>query len=400
MRVLFTTTGHSGHLLPLVPFAHALERAGHEVVVATQASREGGAERRGLTAMTFAKPSEEAWAPIMGRLPALLRPDADVVVIRDGFTRLGAGTALPDLLAIVESWQPDLVVRESYELAGAIAAELYRIPHALVALGLASTEDWVRGLAAGPVAELRRELGLPADGAGDRLRRAPTLSFMPAAFDDGPAHRFRDAEPLAPAPLPDWWANADDPLVYLTLGSVAGSLRLFPDLYRAVIDALSPLAVRVLLTLGTDADPDQLGPLPANVHAEPWLPQEAILPHAAAVVCHGGFGTTLGALTYGVPVVAMPLFAGDQWRNARRLAQVGAGIALADGPRRVFDLPGPQLIAALPDAVSRVLDEPGYGAAALRVADAIAELDPVHAAVDLLAGATGSAAAPGPRLGS
>ena len=156
----------------------------------------------------------------------------------------------------------------------------------------------------------------------------------------------------------------------------------------------------MLLTLGTDADPDRLGPLPANVHMEPWLPQEAILPHAAAVVCHGGFGTTVGALAHGVPVVAMPLFAGDQWRNARRVAQAGAGIELAAGPRRVFELPGPELIAALPDAVSRVLDDPGYGAAALRMADAIAELPPVDAAVDLLAGATGSAAAPGPRRGS
>jgi MGT family glycosyltransferase len=200
--------------------------------------------------------------------------------------------------------------------------------------------------------------------------------------------------------LPEWWPNGDDPLVYLTLNSITRSLRLFPDLYRAAIDVLSPLPVRILLTLGTDADPDQLGPLPANVHMEPWVPQEAILPHAAAVVYHGGFGTTLGALTYGVPVVAMPLFAGDQWRNARRVAQLGAGIELADGPRRVFELPGPQLIAALPDAVTRVLDEPAYGAAALRMADAIAELDPIDAAVDLLAGLTGSAAAPGPRVGS
>jgi hypothetical protein len=34
------------------------------------------------------------------------------------------------------------------------------------------------------------------------------------------------------------------------------------------------------------------------------------------------------------------------------------------------------------------------------MADAIAELDPIDAAVDLLAGATGSAAAPGLRRGS
>jgi UDP-N-acetylglucosamine:LPS N-acetylglucosamine transferase len=379
MRVLFTTTGHSGHLIPVVAFALAFERAGHEVVVATQESREGAIECRGLTALTFAKPSEEAWAPIMAQLPTLLRPAGDAMIIRDGFARLGAGTALPDVMAIVECWRPDLVVRESYELAGAIASAVHGIPHALVALGLASTEDWVRGLVTEPVSELGREVGLSADRAGQRLRQAPTLSLLPAALDDGPAHRFGDAEPLPPAPLPDWWANADDPLVYLTLGSVAGSLPLFPDLYRAAVDALAPLPVRVLVTLGTDADRDRLGPLPGNVHAEPWLPQEVVLPHAAAVVCHGGFGTTRGALAHGVPLVVMPLFAGDQWRNARRVAEVGAGIAL-DGP------------AGLGDAVRRLIAEPSYRRSAQRIARSIERLPTVDAATAIVRELAGVAA--------
>ena len=399
MRVLFTTTGHSGHLLPLVPFARALQRAGHEVCIATHGSRVGAVERRGLPARALGEAPDAEWGPLMGQLPALHQPEADAVIIRDGFTGLGSRHALPDVLAIVESWQPDLVVRESYELAGAVVAERHGIPHALVALGLHSTEDWVQRLAAPAVDELRREAGLDPDPAGERLREAPTLTFAPELLDDGPAHRFRDAEPpLAAAPLPDWWPNAGDPLVYLTFGSIAGSLPFFPDLYWAALDALAPLPVRVLLTLGTDPDPDRLGPLPANAHAERWLPQEAILANAAVVVCHGGFGSTLGALAYGVPLVVVPLFAGDQWRTARRLEQLGAGIELAEAPRRVFDLPSARLIAALPDAVRRVLDEPAYGAAARRLAVAIAELEPVDAAVDVLA--TGSGVGPGLRLGS
>jgi hypothetical protein len=50
VRVLFTTTGHSGHLLPLVPLAHACEQAGHDVVVVTHSSRAEAVERVGLTA--------------------------------------------------------------------------------------------------------------------------------------------------------------------------------------------------------------------------------------------------------------------------------------------------------------------------------------------------------------
>ena len=33
--------------------------------------------------------------------------------------------------------------------------------------------------------------------------------------------RFREPDGPAPAPLPDWWGGASDPLVYVTFGSVA-----------------------------------------------------------------------------------------------------------------------------------------------------------------------------------
>jgi UDP:flavonoid glycosyltransferase YjiC (YdhE family) len=96
----------------------------------------------------------------------------------------------------------------------------------------------------------------------------------------------------------------------------------------------------------------------------------------------------------------MPLFAGDQWRTAARVAQLGAGIQLANGPRRVFEAPGAELIAALPGAVRRVLDAAGYAAAARKIAEEAAGLAPMEDAVDLLAAATGSAAAPGQLAGS
>src|SRR5688572_32535190 len=54
-----------------------------------------------------------------------------------------------------------------------------------------------------------------------------------------------------------------------------------------------------------------------------------VLPRAAAMVCHGGYATTVGALAHGVPQVVVPVFA-DQGRNARRVAEIGAGIALPE----------------------------------------------------------------------
>jgi hypothetical protein len=383
VRVLFTTTGHSGHLLPLVPLARACEGAGHDVLIATHAPRADNVERLGLPVHPIEVAPDAAWAPLMSRLPGLRQSDGDALIVAEGFARIGAGSALPGFLAVVEQWRPELLVHECYEFAGPIAAERHGVRTARVALGLASTEDWVTELAAPAVADLRRDEGL-APQAEDA---AALLSIVPQGLDDGPAERFRDGAPPAPRPLADWWQDAEAPLVYVTLGSVTGSLGAFyPALYRSVLDALAPLAVRVLVTIGRDADPAALGPLPANAHAEAWLSQHDVLPHAAAVVSHAGHGTTLGALEHGVAHVLLPLFAGDQWRTARRVAQLGAGVLLEDGERRVFDPPQDAVIAALPEAVGRVLHEARFAQVAQRLGDEMAGLPPADAAAAALVG--------------
>ncbi len=91
----------------------------------------------------------------------------------------------------------------------------------------------------------RARLGLDPDREAASLRAAPYLTLAPPSLDDPEvvpeAQRFREAEP-DPAPLPDWWSGAGEPLVYLTLGSVAASMGYFPGVYRAAIESLAPLA--------------------------------------------------------------------------------------------------------------------------------------------------------------
>ena len=162
----------------------------------------------------------------------------------------------------------------------------------------------------------------------------------------------------------------------VSFGTVVPTDGHFPGLYREVIDALAGLRARVLVTVGRHADPAELGALPANVHVERWVAQASVMPHAAAMVAHGGAGTTLSALAAGVPLVLLPLSA-DQPINARRVVELGAGRAL-DG--------GPACVPRLAEAVARVLEEPGYRAAAGRIAAEVRELPPVEeAAADLTA---------------
>ncbi len=55
------------------------------------------------------------------------------------------------------------------------------------------------------------------------------------------------------------------------------------------------------------------------------------MPHASAMVCHGGFGTVRAGLAAGVPLAVLPLFA-DQPYNAERVQALGAGLASAARP--------------------------------------------------------------------
>jgi UDP:flavonoid glycosyltransferase YjiC (YdhE family) len=116
------------------------------------------------------------------------------------------------------------------------------------------------------------------------------------------------------------------------------------------------------------------------------VPQDTVLPHAALTVSHGGYGSTLGALGHGVPLVVLPLFSGDQFANATAVARSGAGVALdADrGERGALELPAPGTVGGLAAAAERVLGDPSHRQHASDIAAAMRALPPVDAAVDLL----------------
>ena len=121
-------------------------------------------------------------------------------------------------------------MRETAEYGSAVAAELAGLPHARVGIGLAIFEEQATAIAAATVSELRESVGLEADPAGVRIRSAPYLTFFPASLEapgepEPPrVHRFRHAVPPSASALPDWWDGRDEPLVYVTFGSVAGGL--------------------------------------------------------------------------------------------------------------------------------------------------------------------------------
>ena len=361
MRVLFASTRGTGHFNPLVPFVEACLRGGHEVMVAGPPPLAETVERAGYRFWEGEAPAEDELDAVWGRVPTASREEANALVIGEIFGRLNVHAMLPGLERACEEWQPDVLIREEAEFASAIAAERNGVRHARVSVSLGSLEEEALELAGPGLDELHA-------GIAELIWTSPQLTLVPAGLE-GPlrspppvVHRFRDPAAGAPGePLPDWWEGDPRTLVYVSFGSVAGTMPMADALYAAVYEAAAALPARVLLTLGQrDADIDALGPAPANLHVERWVAPADVLPHADAVVSHGGFGTTLGAVEAGLPLVVVPLF-GDQPDNARHVEAAGPGVVVWPDPEAP-----PQAMrtgidpAALRGAIETVLGDPAY----------------------------------------
>ncbi len=384
MRVLAATTANEGHFGPLTGLARACTVAGDEVRVAAPASYAAAIARAGLTHVPFDDPDPALVGPVMAALPALGFEEANAVVLREVFGRIDAQAALPALVDALGAWRPDVVVREPAELASLAAAVRAGIPHVQVAIGMQETSRLFAEHTAEPLGELAGLAGLAEDALVSASRSEPLLSAVPAgldhAGDDGCDDlavllRYRDDPPVGPAdPLPAW-GNPELPLLYVTFGSVTGALPPFAGAFRQALEGLADLPVRVFLTVGTRFDVAALGPVPRNARVVPWWPQQGVLAEAAGLLGHGGFGTTMGALSAGVPQAVVPLFTVDQAVNARHVAAAGAGLAVEQGPDAVLracrQVPG-------------LLADPRYREGARAVAAAIEALPPVAAAVEVV----------------
>jgi UDP:flavonoid glycosyltransferase YjiC (YdhE family) len=378
VRVLFASTRGTGHFNPLVPLIEAAVRGGHEVMVAGPPPLGETVQRAGYPFWEGAEPPEDELGPLWGRVPTVSADEANAIVVGEIFAGLNVHAMLPSLEAACRDWQPGVLIREEAEFASAIAAERHGVRHARLGISLRALEELALEVA-GP-----RLDGLHP-GTAERIWSSPYLTTVPARLE-GPertqrsvTQRFRDPATGAPGkPAAD-----GPPLVYVSFGSIAGTMPIAGALFAAVFEAAEELPARVLLTLGQrDADIEALGPAPPNLQVEAWVNPAEVLPQASVAVSHGGFGTTLGAVAGGVPLVVVPLF-GDQPDNARRVEAVGAGVVVwpegeDDAMRSGLD---PE---ALRDAVATVLDDPAYGRVAGELAAEMAALPPADEALGLL----------------
>ncbi|HAN36530.1 MAG TPA: glycosyltransferase [Acidimicrobiaceae bacterium] len=326
MRVLGACSlGGAGHLEPLRPLLDAAQRRGADTLVAGPPAIASMVEQMGFRVAVCGEPPEDVVGPIRERLPTAPAAEASVLGNRELFGRLATAAMLPGLERIVAGWGPDLVVRDPCEYASAVIGHREHIAMAQVAIGLADVE-W------GSIEVASAALEVHRSGLTDEVRLTPYVTRFPASLDSSPfpdTRRYRET-PGHPMPLPDWWDGSTAPLLYVSFGTVLGHMSMAATAYRVALAAVGELDARVLLTVGRRFDLDQLDAIPHNVHVEPWVNQPDVLAEADVVVCHGGSGTTFGALAAGVPLVIAPMFA-DQFANGAKVAASGAGVTLGSG---------------------------------------------------------------------
>ncbi|MBC7818908.1 MAG: glycosyltransferase [Planctomycetaceae bacterium] len=409
---MLTTFGSLGDLYPYLAVALGLQARGHDAVIATGECYRQKVEALGL-----------GFRPV--------RPDSDWVSDPDvmrrmshprwGLIRVLRELVLPTLQESFEDTQAaldgaDLLVANQAAYSGRIAAEKHGIPWVSVMhipLVLYSSYDppilpgfpgvskqlhrlgpcfWkpmaslIRSatrLLAKPLDRLRAEIGLPPAPEKNSLLDGHSPALHLALFSKRLADKQRDWPPQTVvtgfpwfdqvARLPDSLTNFLDagpsPIVF-TLGTAVSADA--GEFYERSAAAARLLGRRAILI---HHDPRQrLASLPDGVAAFDYAPFSALFSRAAAIVHHGGIGTTALAMRSGRPMLIMPC-AWDQPDNAERAARLGIARII---PRHRYT---PARIAA---ELRSLLDTPAYSHNASQIAEQVQHEDGVRVACDAL----------------
>ncbi|MEV7385176.1 macrolide family glycosyltransferase [Streptomyces sp. NPDC091215] len=371
-----------GHVNPTLGVVEELVRRGHRVTYAITEDFAPAVKAAGAEPVVYPVESDGSDAPER---------------LAEGFARAVHASlgSLPALTRAYEHDRPDLVLYDVYGFAGLLLGAQWGVPTVLCSPTHMAYDglfpeffDGADGLAGLPgyddLAAAFAVRGLDPARIHEVERPDRAIAFLPRSFQRGAdtvaARRVAYVGPvLGDRSYQGSWQppRPDVPVLLVSLGS---QFTRRPEFYRVCAEAFADLPHHVVMAVGPDVTPDQLGPLPAHVEVHAQVPQLAVLAHADVFVTHAGMGGTMEAVQYGVPMVAIPQMA-EQRVNAGRIEDLGLGV----------HLPRERVTAeSLRAAVLRVSADPAVRAA---VAGLRAEIDRsggASAAADLAEDALGA----------
>jgi MGT family glycosyltransferase len=369
LTIVFMPESAYGPTNNCIGIGKVLERRGHRVVFAAEASWQGKLEPLGFEEdlVDLAPPAQgeqdagQYWIDFVTETaPEFRKPTIEQLAtfIEPVWASLidGARYCQPQLEAILDRARPDVIVEDNVNAFPAL---------------LTNGAPWVRIMSCNPLEMKDPSLppafsGYPTadrsawDGFRNEYERthrdtwerynafvvdsgAPplpdlefihesehlNLSVFPEVAD------YRRSRPLAPTwhrlassvrQTEEAWEvpeslRGEGALVYLSLGSL-GSADV--ELMKRLVSVLAETRHRYVVSKGPRAAELDL---PDNMWGEARVPQTNVIPHCDLVITHGGNNTTTEALHFGKPMIVLPLF-WDQYDNAQRVDELGFGMRL------------------------------------------------------------------------
>jgi len=386
MRVVLATVGSRGDIQPMLAIAQVLVAKGHNPVIA-------------------APPNFEGWATSLGFEFAPLGADMQVFMAENrqlftgnplkmvrGMSRYFAEQVPLQVQQLVPACRgAQAMLFGGIALAAPSVAEHLKLPilgvlyttcmlpssqHPPPMVPWHGMPDWMNDLlwranrllgdrlASGTLNMARTGIGLPPIEGLRRhlLEECPLIiAADEALFPPDPAWQGRYPyanfiyfeDPTSLDPEVDAWLTDGEPPVFVGFGSMSseGTDRIG----RIIVDAISATGRRCIVGAGWAGL--GAGSMPAGWRVVREAPHALLFPRTAAVVHHGGSGTTASALRAGVPQVLLPLIL-DQFHHAHRLHLCGiaprpvpmeriSAAELADAIHAALKMPeGPRLAAA------------------------------------------------------
>lgn len=357
--VLVYTTPARGHLFPVMDVALELSRRGHDVRVRTLAAELELVRSTGVRAEAISPAIEE-------RVIDDWQVSSPLASVKRGLQTFidRAAIEIDDLRRAIADEKPELLLIDTNAWGAQAVAESSGLPWATwhpypLPLPSKDAPPFGPGLAParGPLGRLRDRLLRPVV-IGPMQRFVPALNevrqkagarpygHITELFVAPPLMLYLTAEPFE-YPRSDWpanvklvgpglwsppatstppWLREAKPIVLVTCSTEFQNDKALID---TAIAAFSDDASIQLVCTTAGIDP-QTVKAPAHVVVERFVPHATVLPHATAVVCHGGMGITQRALAAGVPPCVVP-WGRDQLEVARRVVEARAGSMLRRG---------------------------------------------------------------------
>jgi zeaxanthin glucosyltransferase len=353
MKLGFICLNLPGHLNPMIALARHLQHRNHDVVFLYSSGAAGlpflpGPETdhvnenrpdlskmQGQDALKFGVGAVLAQTEmILKSLPAVVQAngiDALVIDTVQFYAELGA----------IHLGIPYIHVSNALHMdfTGYTPICFYDWPHQTTPSALARNRDGVTKFAkilenanAG-IRAYAKSAGLEIDWATPHSTLSPLASITQTlnAFDfenaDWPSQfhhtgPFHDAKGREKVDF-DWERLTGEPIIYASMGTILNG-RL--DVFRTIVAGLAKHKdLQLVLSIGDQLDPEQIGPVPSNAIIVKRAPQLELLKQTSVCITHAGLNTVLESLAEGVPQVAIPVTF-DQPGVAARIAHNQTGV--------------------------------------------------------------------------